>query len=392
MIELGSPWFWGIVATLAVVTRTIGPRPRLRMAAYLAAAVLVFAPAKLGWATGAGLLGVCLYGYLALRAGRGVRAIVFHVLALSSAVLASFYAPVVLAGRVPGIETVLPLAGVMYVYLRLLHLVVEVKNDRLQTPGGLEYLTFSLPFHQLYAGPIQRYPDFHAQMEAAPEPLGVDLVLSALSRITTGFIKKAVLAELLVELVGFEFETSGWELLLEIDLFALYIFLDFSGYMDIIIGAGMLVGWKPPENFDWPYLSRNIVEFWTRWHITLGTWIRDYIFNPINLTVLRRDYLSSPLLIGSLCYLASMVFCGFWHRPDLQFGLWGLVHGLGIIACKIYETLVKRALGRKGYRAYMDSRWSGAAATFITFQYVALSFVLAFNPPGRALAIFGELW
>jgi D-alanyl-lipoteichoic acid acyltransferase DltB (MBOAT superfamily) len=277
------------------------------------------------------------------------------------------------------------------VWLRLVHLLVEIRTGRLEPPGVAEHFAWLLPFHQLVAGPIERFPAFSEKLAAALPPLTFDATLHAFGRITDGLVKKLVLAELIKRAAGFAFERSGPALWLEVDLQALYVYLDFSGYMDIVIGVGMLVGWVPPENFDWPYLSRNIVVFWTRWHMTLSEWIRDHVFVPLNLRLQRGALGASPLATGVVCYLVAMTFCGLWHQTTPSFALWGLLHGVAIGVFKCFEALHKRSVSKSALRSWRGSRAAAVACGFLTFQFVAVSFLFAFRPFAEALRITGRL-
>ncbi len=383
MTDLGGLNFWVAVITIAVLSRRV---PLIaRFALYLGALYLVV-EAKMSMLL---LASVITYGWVALRIGTGALAIALHTFAISAFFAASQHGPVLLPeGNL--VARALPLVGLPYVFLRFVHVLVEVRTGRLERPGFVHYVVYMLPFHQMIAGPIQRY-DEYAKVIAEPTPLDHQTFVEALNRITNGFIKKVVLAQLLMRVVGFRFESTGWELWFEVDLYAIYMYLDFSGYMDIIIGAGMLMGWKPPENFDWPYLSRNLIEFWKRWHITLGDWLRDYVFLPLNLALMRSRFGNSPFLTGVVCYFVTMLVCGLWHRFDAQFALWGALHGTGIVICKLYEMGLKKLVSRKQFKTYRQSRLSAVFAGFTNFQYIAVSFLFAFNPPAEAIEIVRRL-
>lgn len=390
MVAFASMGFWVLVAVLAIVVRGLGLRGTPRAVAYGLALLALLSPIA-AWPVLAALLGIAAYGYVALRLGGGRTVFVVHIAVLSAALALSQHLVSIVGGSVGWLGWVFPLIGLPYVYLRLLHLLVEVRSGRLPLPSPLRYVVYLLPFHQLLAGPIERYGAFEAQLEAPLPPLDRRTTVAALDRLTNGLVKKYVLAELLLRGIGFTYEGSGLPLWLEVDLFALYIYLDFSGYMDIAIGVGILIGWVPPENFNWPYLARNIIDFWKKWHITLSEWIRDYTFTPLLLNLQRGPLGSRPLMTGILSYFVSMVFCGLWHRFDLQFLLWGVLHGLGITACKLYETGLKKAIGRKRFKAYRKSRAAEVVAAFVTFQFVAVSFLFAFNPLPEALDIVWRL-
>ncbi|MEQ1501687.1 MAG: MBOAT family O-acyltransferase [Myxococcota bacterium] len=401
MIGVDDWRFWAVVAALTVAVRA-GLRPSWRPALFLAATAFLFHE-RAGWPIAACLLGVATYGYLALAftPSRGRAAsvgIAVHTVAMAALFVGSQYATAVVPG-VPVIERIMPLVGLPYLFLRFVHLLVEVVGGRLARPGFVTYLAYLLPFHQLLAGPIQRYTGggadgqaFADQVLTAPiGPLTTDDLLRAVGRITDGFVKKTILAQLLLDVVGFRFESSGLWAVLEMDLFAIWLYLDFSGYMDIVIGAGMLVGWRPPENFDWPYLSRNIIEFWTRWHITLSEWIRDHVFGPLNLALQRGWLRGRPLAAGMVCYFVSMIAVGLWHRANVQFLLYGLLQGSAIVACKLYEQQLKQRLGKAGLKRYQASTAIRVVATVVNFHYVAFGHVVAFHTPAQVLGILGSI-
>lgn len=390
MIGFDDPLFWLVVVVLTLVVRG-GLAPRWRPIVFLAATLFLFHQ-RPGWPIAACLLAIATYGYAAIATARSKVAVAVHVVGMGAIFVLSQNLRTLVPG-VPLVDRIMPLIGLPYLFLRFVHLLIEVANGRLARPSFLVFLTYLLPFHQLLVGPVQRFPDFAEQVLQQPiGPLSGDDALRALNRITNGFIKKAILAELLVRVVGFRFESTGPALWLEMDLFALWLYFDFSGYMDLAIGVGILVGWRPPENFDWPYTSRNIVEFWNRWHITLSVLVKEYLFTPMNLALQRGVLRGQPLAAGIVCYLASMMAVGLWHRFDLQFALFGLSQGIAIATCKLWEAGIKRAFGRPGLKWYLASPVVRVLATFVTFQYVAFNHVMAFHPLARTLEIFKGLW
>jgi D-alanyl-lipoteichoic acid acyltransferase DltB (MBOAT superfamily) len=389
MIGLDEPAFWAVLLLVIVVIRVLRPAPSVRKYVYLGATCLVFAT-PLGTPLLAALVAVATYGYAAIRIRSATWVAVVHAAVFSALFVASQYGAGLLVD-LPDRLRILPLIGLPYVYLRWLHLLVEVRTERLTVPAFFDYLAYMLPFHQIIAGPIERYPAFVAAQAAPLAPLDRDTVILAFDRITTGLLKKLVICQLLQAVFGFQFATSGLPLWAEIDAYAVFIYLDFSGYMDIVIGAGILAGWRPPENFNWPYFSRNIIEFWERWHMTLGQWIRDYLFTPANMALQRGRFRSYPFLAGAMCYLLSMVFCGLWHHTNLQFFVWGLLQAAGLVACKQYGVSLRKVLGRDRFLAFKKSRVAHVAGAFVNFQFVAISFVFAFHSFGRALDIVGRL-
>jgi D-alanyl-lipoteichoic acid acyltransferase DltB (MBOAT superfamily) len=157
--------------------------------------------------------------------------------------------------------------------------------------------------------------------------------------------------------------------------YPLYIYFNFSGYCDIVIGLGRLYGLRVPENFHKPFLSRNMIEFWTRWHITLGAWIKDYLYTP----ALRATLTWFPRTGANLafaCYFLAFFVAGVWHGSSWNFVLYGLLQGLGVSAAKLWEMFLTRWLGREGHQAYLASRPLRWAATGFNFHYFCLTCVV----------------
>jgi D-alanyl-lipoteichoic acid acyltransferase DltB (MBOAT superfamily) len=151
-----------------------------------------------------------------------------------------------------------------------------------------------------------------------------------------------------------------------------FLYMNFSGYCDVVIAGASLVGLKLPENFNMPLLARNILDHWTRWHITLGHWIRDYLFTPLYKAGVER-FAARSLSVAVLSYLVAFTFAGFWHGSTGNFAVFGLLHGLGASAAKLWESLIIRRSGRPGLRAYLKSTPIRVVATLMTFHYVCFA-------------------
>jgi len=229
-------------------------------------------------------------------------------------------------------------------------------------------------------GPIQSYDDFIQEKDIIDEPLSFDDALQAVERIARGLFKKFVLAYFIDSLLLTGFQSDGWYLLFEIQVFAFWIYLDFSAYMDVVIGVGKLMGISTPENFNRPYLARNITVFWERWHITLSMFIRRNIFVPIQLYVARKTRGMNSLLPASLAFLVSFVFCGIWHGLTWKFFVWGLLHALALIICNAYRTVLRSTLTTDRLKRYSSSFAIRSMATILTFEFIAFSFYVAFYP------------
>ena len=264
-----------------------------------------------------------------------------------------------------------------YIMLRLFDMHRAMWERRLRIPTLIDTINYLLPFHMLAAGPIQSYEDFVTQ-PGEPRRVDRDAVLSGLGRIAFGAFKKFVVAAALQETFLTGFSEGGWYWLLEMQICFLWLYIDFSAYSDIAVGVGRLLGVHTPENFNKPYLARNLVVFWERWHISLSMWIRRNIFMPVQLTMLRRTAWRRPLLCASVAFSIAFFLCGLWHAVDIRFAAWGALHAIGLVVATNYRAILVRRLGAAGVKRYMANRWIEVAAVVITFEWAAFANMVVF--------------
>ena len=227
-----------------------------------------------------------------------------------------------LGGKVPLLRLALPV-GISFYTFQILSYTVDVYRGEVRAqrnPIDLAcYVTF---FPQLIAGPIVRYKDIAAQLRDRPQNL--DNLRLGTGRFLVGLGKKVLLANLLGEVCAAWRVTADPSVLfswLYAISYTLHIYFDFSGYSDMAIGLGKLFGFSFPENFNYPYISRSVTEFWRRWHMSLGTWFRDYVYIPLggNRKGKGRQFLN---------ILIVWMLTGFWHGAAWNFLLWGLYFAL----------------------------------------------------------------
>ena len=291
------------------------------------------------------------------------------------------------------LETFLPLdvlthpvqiIGISYMLFKLIHMLVDCWQKDITEVRFLTYVNYQLGFFTLLAGPIQRYRDFAEFWES----MGVSLpdkreVMLAWSRILTGMLKMALIGAFALRVYEFAANfapTTDSRLLaaggLAVMFYAYpaFIYFNFSGYTDVVIGAGRLFGLTLPENFNRPYLARNMVDFWNRWHMSLSIWIRDYIFMTSYKFVATR-WAPYARRLGYLLALASLFIAGVWHGSTWNFVIFGLLHGAGVAGAQIYGQALRKAIKPVGVQAYMRNRWITGVAMLVTFHYVCLAFL-----------------
>ena len=283
--------------------------------------------------------------------------------------------------RVPGSTGILLLLtalGFSYLALRLVDLARAVSDGR-PAPDLASTINYLVPFHMLAAGPIQSYDDFLSQ-PAVPPPPGIAGSLEALEWIASGLFKKFVLANTLQALFITNYAAGGWYILFEMQISYLWLYLDFSAYSEVALGVGKLMGVATPLNFRQPYLARNLIDYWERWHITLSEFIRRHVFIPIQLALMRRTEATRPLLSATVAFSVSFLLCGLWHSVGPRWLLWGALHALALIVCNLYKAWLLKKLGRKGVNRYLQNPWVRVLCIVATFEFAALALAAATYP------------
>ena len=263
----------------------------------------------------------------------------------------------------PFLNALLPV-GISFYTFQTLSYTIDVYRGTLKPARNLfEFALFVAFFPQLVAGPIVRAADFLPQLDREPV-LDDDGVYEGLFRIAEGLIKKVVIADVLgAGLVKGVFDSAstdtGFHVLLGVYGYALQIYGDFAGYSDIAIGSALLLGFRINENFHAPYKARSIQDFWRRWHISLSTWLRDYLYVPLggNRRGAVRTYVNLAIV---------MLLGGLWHGAGWTFVIWGAMHGVWLG--------VNRWWQRRGFGA-LPGVIGHVASVLLTFHLVCLAWV-----------------
>ena len=219
-----------------------------------------------------------------------------------------------------------------------------------------DYATYVMMFPQILSGPITRFHQVSGTLQQ-PVPVVMDDRLGGLFRFSIGLAKKVLVADLIAGGVGDIFALHPADLNTPVAWlgalgFTFQLYFDFSGYSDMAIGLARMMGFRLPENFNNPYLSGSITEFWKRWHITLSSWLRDYLFLPIAYSVSRKmkkdKYfdIRSDKIIYLIATTITFLLCGFWHGAGWTFIAWGLYQGLFLIADRLFLLKILKKTGR----------------------------------------------
>jgi alginate O-acetyltransferase complex protein AlgI len=273
---------------------------------------------------------------------------------------------------------IVPLA-ISFFTFEFVHVLVDIYYGKIRELDALDFAVFAMFFPTLVAGPIKRYQTFAPQVRSIRMPSNVDLGLNVY-RVVMGLAKKFIIADsmtLLTQpmLTPDALAYGRLDYLVAILAYAAKIYFDFTGYSDIAIGTAGLLGCAIPENFDRPYWAENISAFWRRWHMSLSTWIRDYIFIPLGGS--RR----LPL-VTALNLFVAMAIAGLWHGAAWTFVAWGLWHGAGLAIHRVWSSQV---VSRVAWLAVPHPSLR-AAAVIATFTFVCIGWVLFAAPSFTAAA------
>ena len=317
--------------------------------------------------------GVCFFVYFSYTVEAGALGAAFVLIFLWEAAVSRLYKPgsvfcalgivqavlFLMAFKYWRVTPFLPL-GISFFTFEFIHYAVDRYRDRTQAGGVGEYMAFIMFFPTMVAGPIKRYQDFLPKLRS-PE---IDWTLDwqrGTTRILAGLAKKLAIADLLtaytIHLNVHDIAVAHRGILpVWLLAYGIKIYVDFSAYSDIAIGSARLFGIRVPENFDWPYTSTNITDFWRRWHISLSSWLLDYVFIPLggSRVPMPRVYVN---------VLVTMAVSGVWHGVGVNYVVWGLLHGVMLA--------VHRWWSRRRHAA--APRYAAAMSWILTFVCVNLA-------------------
>jgi len=384
----------GVLLYLAFVP-FYGSVPRRHRATFLTASSLLLALATLGLAYTLTLAGLVVMGLGVIRRC-GTRA--RHRLGV--AILVAWYAALLFYPQPPWLPQLpdpeplyfyLHWAGFGYIFLKTLHVLADVSAGRTAQPGIGDFLAYLLFAPTLRMGPIYRYREFTGQLHGNPREHRS--VGTAGLRFLTGLLRLGILAALQERFPLDPFfdqpqSLPTAEVLARIYLAPIAFYLWMSAYMDLGIAVGRTMGFVVPESFNYPWVAANISDFWRRWHITLGAWLRDYLFIPL---VRRR-------LHFFLSFTLTFLFVGLWHAPLPCYLLWGLAQGIGLGARRLWLQFWKRrreansALYQRLVRARLvRSRLSLALAWLVTFHYEIVTLMIGVDVHHAGRLVFERL-
>ena len=268
--------------------------------------------------------------------------------------------------------------GVSYVTFKVLQIIFETYDGIIKEPIGLiDYLQFLLFFPTISSGPIDRSKRFMEDIhQTIPREEYVELLGTGLFRLLLGLVYKVVLSGLLYLAMnhipnrGLLFTTVSY-----MYLYTFYLFFDFAGYSLMAVGVSNIMGIQTPMNFNKPFLSIDIKDFWNRWHISLSTWLRDFIFSRIVMKSMRHKWFKTRLTTAMVAYMLNMIFMGFWHGLSWSYIIYGVYHGVLMAGFEWYQKKSKFYKKYKQKTAYKLVSW------FVTMHLVMIGLLIFSGKP-----------
>ena len=268
-------------------------------------------------------------------------------------------------------QIILPL-GLSFITFKMISYVLEIKRGRIEPEEDfIAFATYIAFFPCLLSGPIDR-PQFLGQLHAK-RVFDEDTAADGIRQFLWGLAKKVLIADRCSFVISPVWENlgnaSGSSLLMAALLFTFQMYTDFSGYSDMAIGVGKLLGFRVARNFNYPFFATNVAEYWRRWHMSLTTWLTDYVFMPLN--VRFRDWGQFGMI---LAIIINMVLVGLWHGANWTFGVFGLYHGLLFVPLILSGAFAKRHKLKAG--AFGLPTLRDAVGMFFTFLFVTIGLVI----------------
>ncbi|MFQ7001435.1 MAG: D-alanyl-lipoteichoic acid biosynthesis protein DltB [Clostridium sp.] len=262
--------------------------------------------------------------------------------------------------------------GISYVTFRTAQIIIEIFDGVINEINFLEFTGFLIFFPSISSGPIDRSRRFSEDWNKVYKKNEyLNLLGDGIEKILIGILYKFVLAAIFYKIEESFIESYSFLSMLFYGYsYGFYMFFDFAGYSLMAIGTSYILGIKTPENFNKPFISKDIKEFWDRWHITLSHWFRDFVFSRFVMKCIKKKWFSTKLQRASVGFIVNMLIMGVWHGITPYYILYGLYHG---ILLAVTETYQKKS---KFYKKNKKKKWYQVLSWFITINLVMFGFLI----------------
>ena len=272
--------------------------------------------------------------------------------------------------------------GISYMSFKTIQIMLEISDGLIKEKISVkDYLQFLLFFPTVSSGPIDRSRRFLKEInEVMPRKDYLELAGDGIYRIVLGLLYKVVLSTYVYQMLLALSNTGTVVYSIKyMYLYTLYLFFDFAGYSLMAVGSSNILGIQTPMNFNKPFLSIDIKDFWTRWHITLSTWLRDFVFSRVLMQVIRKKWFKNRLHNAAYAYMVNMLVMGFWHGISVSYIAYGFYHGVLMSGFEIYQ---KKS---NFYKKNKNKTWYKLISWFVTINLVMIGFFIFSGEPYKII-------
>lgn len=272
--------------------------------------------------------------------------------------------------------------GISYMSFKTIQIMLEISDGLIKEKISVkDYLQFLLFFPTVSSGPIDRSRRFLKEInEVMPRKDYLELAGDGIYRIVLGLLYKIVLSTYVYQILIALSNTGTVVYSIKyMYLYTLYLFFDFAGYSLMAVGSSNVLGIQTPMNFNKPFLSIDIKDFWTRWHITLSTWLRDFVFSRVLMQVIRKKWFKNRLHNAAYAYMVNMLVMGFWHGISVSYIAYGFYHGILMSGFEIYQ---KKSTF---YKKHKNKTWYKLISWFVTMNLVMVGFFIFSGEPYKII-------
>ena len=272
--------------------------------------------------------------------------------------------------------------GISYMSFKTIQIMLEISDGLIKERISVkDYLQFLLFFPTVSSGPIDRSRRFLKEInEVMLRKDYLELAGDGIYRIVLGLLYKVVLSTYVYQILLALSNTGTVVYSIKyMYLYTLYLFFDFAGYSLMAVGSSNVLGIQTPMNFNKPFLSIDIKDFWTRWHITLSTWLRDFVFSRVLMQVIRKKWFKNRLHNAAYAYMVNMLVMGFWHGISVSYIAYGFYHGILMSGFEIYQ---KKSTF---YKKHKNKTWYKLMSWFVTMNLVMVGFFIFSGEPYKII-------
>lgn len=319
---------------------------------------------------------VLIKGYITYRSTKN-SSLVFYIISFLSIL------PLILSKILPilAVDNLVSFLGISYLTFRAVQIIIETRDGLIKKQLSIyQLVNFMLFYPTISSGPIDRFRRFQKDEEKrwTPEEYK-ELLYKGINKIFLGFLYKFIIGYCIntyfIMNLGTIADGKFSYHLLYMYSYSLYLFFDFAGYTAFAVGISYMMGIRSPENFNKPFISRNIKDFWNRWHMSLSFWFRDYVFMRFVFLMKKKRWIQNKMLVSNLGYILLFLLMGVWHGLEIQYIIYGAYHALMMTGFNFFETWNKK------HKRWPTGRAMTIVSIIITFHVVCFGFYLFSGRP-----------